>query len=54
MHKNSSQAITLFSLLKVLIAFFISPITTLVATVNYEKVVDYISTWHVNSLGGLH
>lgn len=54
MKERRSKAITLFSLLTVLIAFFISPITTFAATVNYEKVANYISTWHVQSLGGLH
>ncbi|HGW6217763.1 TPA: SpaA isopeptide-forming pilin-related protein [Enterococcus faecalis] len=54
MNKKKHQAITLFSLLTVIIAFFITPITTLAATVNYEKIADYVSTWHVKSLGGLH
>lgn len=54
MNKQRNKAITLLSLLTVLIAFFISPITTFAATVNYEKVANYISTWHVKSLGGLH
>lgn len=54
MNKKNNKAITLFSLLTVLIAFFISPITSFAATVNYEKVANYISTWHVKSLGGLH
>ncbi|MBC1922202.1 hypothetical protein [Listeria grayi] len=54
MNKQSTKAITLFSLLIVLIAFFISPITSFAATVNYEKVANYISTWYIKSLGGLH
>lgn len=54
MNKTKAKAIPLFSLLTVLIAFFIFPITTFAATVNYEKVANYISTWHVKSLDGLH
>lgn len=54
MNKNKTKSITLFNLLTVLIAFFIFPVTTFVAIVNYEKVANYISTWHVASLGGLH
>lgn len=54
MNKTKRKVIMLLSLLTVLIAFFISPITTFAATVNYEKVANYISTWHVKSLGGLH
>ncbi|HFF2626188.1 TPA: SpaA isopeptide-forming pilin-related protein [Listeria monocytogenes] len=54
MNKKRTKVITLFSLLTVLIAFFISPITSFAATVNYEKVANYISTWHIQSLGGLH
>lgn len=38
----------------VMIAFFITPITSLAALVNYEKIGDYVSTWHIASLGGLH
>lgn len=54
MNKKGTQAITLFSILTVLIAFFIYPITSFAATGNYEKVANYISTWHVKSLAGLH
>ncbi|HBI6483558.1 TPA: LPXTG cell wall anchor domain-containing protein [Listeria monocytogenes] len=54
MNKKKRQAISLVGVLTVMIAFFITPITALAASVNYEKVGDYISTWHVASLGGLH
>lgn len=37
-----------------MIAFFITPITAFAASANYEKIGDYVSTWHVASLGGLH
>src|SRR5699024_2760271 len=42
------------SVLTVMIAFFITPITALAASVNYEKVSNHISTWYVASLGGTH
>lgn len=54
MNKKKFQAITLLSFLTVMVAFFITPITSLAATVNYEKVADYNSTWHIKSLNGLH
>ncbi|OSQ81432.1 SpaA isopeptide-forming pilin-related protein, partial [Listeria monocytogenes] len=54
MNKKKRQAISLVSVLTVMIAFFITPITALAASVNYEKIGDYVSTWHVASLGGLH
>ncbi|WP_267188571.1 hypothetical protein [Listeria welshimeri] len=43
MNNKKHQAITLFSLLTVIITFFISPITSFSAIVKYEKVADYIS-----------
>ncbi|MFI3805589.1 SpaA isopeptide-forming pilin-related protein [Vagococcus fluvialis] len=46
------QAISLVSILTVLIAFFITPISALAATVNYTKIADYSSTWNLPS--GLH
>lgn len=54
MNKKKHQAITLLSVLIVMIAFFIAPIMALAATVNYTKVANYISTWHIKSMGGLH
>lgn len=54
MNKKKRQAISLVGVLTVMIAFFITPITALAASVNYEKIGDYVSTWHVASLGGLH
>ncbi|MFD1899151.1 thioester domain-containing protein [Enterococcus termitis] len=54
MNKKKHQAITLLSVLTVMIAFFIAPIMALAATVNYTKVANYVSTWHIKSLGGLH
>jgi LPXTG-motif cell wall-anchored protein len=54
MNKKKRQAISLVGVLTVMIAFFITPITALAATVNYEKIGDYVSTWHIASLGGQH
>lgn len=54
MNKKKRQAISLVGVLTVMIAFFITPITAFAASVNYEKIGDYVSTWHVASLGGLH
>lgn len=54
MNKKKHRAITLLSVLTVMIAFFIAPIMSLAATVNYTKVADYVSTWHIKSMGGLH
>ncbi|MBF2345887.1 hypothetical protein IA854_04430 [Listeria seeligeri] len=41
MNKKNNKVITLFSLLTVLIAFFISPITSFAAKVNYENIFPY-------------
>lgn len=49
MNKKKHRAITLLSVLTVMIAFFIAPIMSLAATVNYTKVADYVSTWHIKS-----
>lgn len=54
MNKKKSQAISLLSVLTVMIAFFVTPISALAASVNYERIGDYVSTWYVASLGGLH
>lgn len=54
MNKKKYRAITLLSVLTVMIAFFIVPIMALAVTVNYTKVANYVSTWHIKSLGGLH
>ena len=54
MNKKKRQAISLVGVLTMMIAFFITPITAFAASVNYEKIGDYVSTWHVASLGGLH
>lgn len=54
MNKKKRQAISLVGVLTVLIAFFITPIMALAASVNYEKIGNYVSTWNVASLGGLH
>ncbi|OEG13399.1 hypothetical protein BCR22_03945 [Enterococcus plantarum] len=54
MNMKNNKLITLFSILTVLIAFLISPITSFAVTVNYEKVANYISSWSVKSLGCLH
>lgn len=54
MNKKKRQAISLLSVFTVTIAFFVTPISALAASVNYEKVADYVSTWNIASLGGLH
>ncbi|WP_261998499.1 SpaA isopeptide-forming pilin-related protein [Enterococcus faecalis] len=54
MIKKKRQAISLVSVLTVMLVFFITPIMAFAASVNYEKIGDYVSTWHVASLGGLH
>ena len=54
MNKKKRQAISLVGVLTVMIAFFITPITAFAATVNYEKIGNYVSTWHIASLGGQH
>ncbi|MGL4644391.1 MAG: thioester domain-containing protein, partial [Vagococcus fluvialis] len=54
MNKKKRQAISLVGVLTVMIAFFITPITALAASVSYEKVADYVSTWTIASLGGVH
>ncbi|MGX7420450.1 SpaA isopeptide-forming pilin-related protein [Carnobacterium gallinarum] len=54
MNKTHLKVTTLIGLLTIIVAFFIAPITSFAATVNYDKIADYVSTWHVKSLGGLH
>ncbi|MGX7198213.1 hypothetical protein [Enterococcus olivae] len=44
MNKKKRQAISLVGVLTVMIAFFITPIMALAASVNYEKIGDYVST----------
>lgn len=50
MNTKNTKAITLLSFLTVLIAFFISPSTSIAATVNHEKVADYVSTWRIKAM----
>ncbi|MGX7417884.1 SpaA isopeptide-forming pilin-related protein [Carnobacterium gallinarum] len=50
MNKLRYKATTLLGLLTVLVAFFITPITTLAATVNYDRVTNHISIWYVNGV----
>ncbi|MFB5345723.1 SpaA isopeptide-forming pilin-related protein [Enterococcus faecalis] len=54
MNKKNNQAAALLSLLTMLAAFFVAPMTSEAATVNYTKVADYISTWYIKAENGLH
>ena len=54
MNKKKCRAISLLSVFTVMIAFFITPISALAATVNYEKIADYVSTWYLSNPAGLH
>lgn len=54
MNKKNNQAAALLSLLTMLAAFFVAPMTSQAATVNYTKVADYISTWYIKAENGLH
>lgn len=54
MNKKNNQAVALFSLLTMLAAFFVAPMTSEAATVNYTKVADYVSTWYIKAENGLH
>lgn len=54
MNKKNNQAVALLSLLTMLADFFVAPMTSQAATVNYTKVADYISTWYIKAENGLH
>ncbi|EPV3251598.1 hypothetical protein ACV3KX_002124 [Listeria monocytogenes] len=41
-------------LIVIMASFFVTPITTLAATVNYEKIANYVSTWYLSNPSGLH
>lgn len=51
---KNNQAVTLLSFLTMLAAFFVAPMASQAATVNYTKVADYISTWYIKAENGLH
>lgn len=54
MDKKNNQAVALLSFLTMLAAFFVAPMTSEAATVNYTKVADYVSTWYIKAENGLH
>lgn len=54
MNRIQRNAATIFSLMTIVAAFFIGPITSLAATVSNEIVANYTSTWHLSRFGGLH
>ncbi|MCB5953351.1 Cys-Gln thioester bond-forming surface protein [Enterococcus sp. BWT-B8] len=54
MNKKNNQAVALLSFLTMLAAFFVAPMTSEAATVNYTKVADYVSTWYIKAENGLH
>lgn len=48
------KAATWVSLLTMVVAIFISPISALATTVSNEKIADYVSTWHLTHSSGIH
>ncbi|WP_338114005.1 SpaA isopeptide-forming pilin-related protein [Vagococcus lutrae] len=54
MNKIYRQAVTLISMLSVVIAFFVPSIIAMAATVTDTKVADYVSTWYLNRTSGIH
>lgn len=54
MNRTLRTAATMFSLMTIVAAFFIGPITSLAATVSNEIVANYSSTWHLSRFSGLH
>ncbi|EFT95163.1 SpaA isopeptide-forming pilin-related protein [Enterococcus faecalis] len=53
MNRITLKAATIFSLLTIVAAFFV-PTISYAATVNWTKIADYVSTWHIKSMNGLH
>lgn len=49
-HKLASY----LALIVIMASFFATPITALAATVNYEKIANYVSTWYLANPAGLH
>lgn len=54
MNTRKYKAATWVSLLTMVVAIFISPISALAATVSNEKIADYLSTWHLTHSSGIH
>lgn len=54
MNRKLRTAATMLSLMTIVAAFFIGPITALAATVTNEQVANYSSTWRLNRFNGLH
>lgn len=54
MNKTLQTAATIFSLMTIVAAFLITPITALAATVTDVPVANYTTTWHLARFGGLH
>lgn len=50
MKKNKILLLSLFSTLSIVFSLWVLPITTYAATVNYEKVADYVSTWRIKAM----
>ena len=48
------KAATWFSLLTMVVAIFISPISALAATVSNETIANYVSTWYLTHSSGIH
>lgn len=53
MNNKYRQAISLISMLSVMIAFFVPSVIAIAATVTDTKVADYVSTWHLNRTSGV-
>ena len=49
-HKLASY----LALIVMMASFFVTPITTLAVTVNYEKIANYVFTWYLSNPSGLH
>ncbi|HBI7177698.1 TPA: LPXTG cell wall anchor domain-containing protein [Listeria monocytogenes] len=49
-HKLASY----LALIVIMASFFATPISALAATVHYEKIADYVSTWYLTNPAGLH
>lgn len=54
MNKILQIAATIFSLMTIVAAFLITPITALAANVTDESVTNYTSTWNLRLFNGLH
>ncbi|MEO2454677.1 SpaA isopeptide-forming pilin-related protein [Enterococcus faecalis] len=54
MNKITRKVTTLYSLLTIVVAFFITPAVAIAATVTDQPIANYTTTWYLSRFNGLH